>query len=88
VVLANNFISKVPSFKSAIELLEIKMKQYGRKENWLIKFLPSRRKQKRFDYNKDTKLHSVTRMKILVLEDVLVYRQKFKSKYMQLSKEL
>ena len=94
VELANDFILKESVFKSAIELLEIKMKQYDCRDNWLIKFLPlfedtiDEESEQRFDYNKDTKLYSVTKMKILVLEDVLIYRQKFKSKYVQLSKEL
>lgn len=92
--LANDFIDKESEFKSAIELLEIKIKQYDCRENWLTKYLSlfeetiNDEVEQRFDYNKDNKLYSVTKMKILVAEDLFIYRQKFKCKYVQLSKEL
>lgn len=92
--LATDFIDKESEFKSAIELLEIKIKQYKCRENWLTKYLSlfeetiNDEVEQRFDYNKDNKLYCVTKLKILVAEDLFIYRQKFKCKYVQLSKEL
>lgn len=92
--LANNFLNKEAQFSSALELFDIKIIQYDCREHWLAKFLPlfeetdNEECDLRFDYNKDAKLYSLTKLKILISEDLFIYRQKFKSKYVQLSKEL
>ena len=94
VELANNFINQEPKYLAALELFDNKIKEYDCREHWLTKFLPlfeetiDEEREQRFFYNKDTKLFSVTKMKILISEDLLIYRQKFKIKYVQLSKEL
>jgi hypothetical protein len=94
VELANNFLNKEAQFSSALELFDNKIIQYDCREHWLAKFLPlfeetdNEEIELRFDYNKDAKLYSLTKLKILISEDLFIYRQKFKSKYVQLSKEL
>ena len=94
VELANNFLNQETKYLAALELYDNKRKEYDCRDHWLTKFLPlfeetnDEESQLRYDYDKDKRLYSVTKLKIFVTEDLVVYRQKFKGKYVQLSKEL
>lgn len=94
VELASNFVNQEPKYLAALELFDIKSKQYDCRDHWLNKFLSlfeetnDEESQLRYDYDKDKRIYSLTKLKILVTEDLVVNRQKFKSKYVVLSKEL
>lgn len=92
--IAKNFIAKESEFRAAVDLLQVKIKEYDCREHWLTKYLQlfeetiDDEAEQRYEYIKDYRYYSVTHMKILVSEDVFFYRQKFKSKYVELSKQL
>ncbi len=94
VTIAKKFIAKESEFRAAVDLLQVKIKEYDCREHWLTKYLElfeetiDDEAEQRYEYNKDYKYYSVTHMKILVSEDVFLYRQKFKSKYVELAKQL
>ncbi len=92
--IAEDFVAREAECQAALDLFDEKIKQYDCRENWLAKYLDLFEKviqeenDQRFDHNRDAKLYSITKLKILLTEDMLIQRQKFKCKYVQLAKEL
>lgn len=92
--IAEDFVSKESECKTSLNFYEQKIVQYDCKEHWLKKWrelfekVTQEEKEHQFGYYPDNKLYSITKLRILLTEDMFYYRQKFKCKYVQLSKEL